>query len=63
MTTNAVIALKQGVRNKVGALALTCMCGLGVHLFYLPSIRYIQPYFFVSVSLVLWVIVKNPRKN
>ena len=59
--TNAVIALKQGVRNKVGALALTCMCGLGVHLFYMASIRYTQPSLFISVSLVLWAIACGLR--
>jgi hypothetical protein len=59
MITNAAIALKQGVRNKVGALALTCMCGLSVHLFYMASIRYTQPCLFISVSLVFWAIAKK----
>ncbi|MCX7351827.1 MAG: hypothetical protein NTW22_00895 [Proteobacteria bacterium] len=61
MITNAAIALKQGVSTKVGALALACMCGLSVHLFYLPSIRYVQPCFFISVSLVLWAIAEKSK--
>ena len=64
MITNAAIALKQGV-TKVGALALTCMYGLGVHLFYLPSIRYTQPCLFISVSLVMWAVAQkwHPKYN
>ena len=37
MINNAAIVLKQSVMSKVGALALACMCGLSVHLFYLAS--------------------------
>ncbi len=53
MATNFKIALRSGLKNRIGALAFACMLGLSVHLFYLAKIRYMQPYFLVSIILIL----------
>lgn len=45
--------------NKVKALALSCCFGLFTHLFYLPNVRYLHPYFFISIALILYFIKNN----
>ena len=54
IVTNAVIAIRYGIKDRIGALAIACICGLSTHLFYLPDIRYMHPYFVVSASLILF---------
>ncbi len=53
IATNAVIAIRYGIKNKIGTLAIAGICGLSAHLFYTADIRYMQPYFVISIGLIL----------
>ena len=58
MSTNMVIAFKYRLSNKIGSLAIACLCGLCLHLFYLAIPRYIQPYTLISCFLIFTCLVQ-----
>ena len=59
IATNLKIAMRYGLKSKIGALAIACLCGLSMHLFYMANLRYMQPYFVISIGLILVLFFKK----